>query len=103
MHVNDIIWIVIEDSEERTELVTNVLAKCKSVTSVHLFARSSEPPSVVNDHIKRAVQRNVGLSWMRTYCSIDRVNCNGVVYFMDDNNKYSLMLFHEVSKGYRYS
>ena len=101
MHVNDIIWIVIEDTKEKTELVTNVLAKCKPVTSVHLFAKTPESPTVPKggkqkERAKGIVQRNAGLKWIRTNCTIKEGNCRGVVYMMDDDNKYDLQLFQEV-------
>ena len=102
MHVPDIIWIVIEDSEQKTELVTNLLAKCTSVSSVHLSAKTP-PPSPMKPGEKRkdlgkgVVQRNAALSWIRRYCSMEEVKCRGVVYLMDDDNKYDLRLFQEVS------
>ena len=53
-------------------------------------------------------QRNLGLSWIRAQCGVgtqslltERVlkseECNGVVYFADDDNKYDLRLFEQVS------
>ena len=45
-------------------------------------------------------QRNMGLNWIRSSCHTlleeQGVSCNGVVYFMDDDNKYDLRLFEEV-------
>ena len=38
-------------------------------------------------------QRNLGLQWIRTNVSPFQ---NGVVYFADDDNTYSLELFEEV-------
>ena len=39
-------------------------------------------------------QRNAGLWWLRRHYSLE--NASGVVYFMDDDNKYDLRVFHEV-------
>lgn len=103
MHVESLIWIVVEDSNKKTSLVSNLLECCK-VMSVHLNVRT--PPSYrprpgadkYKESYSRGVkQRNLGLSWVREYCSTVK-NCSGAVYFMDDDNKYDLRLFEEVSK-----
>ena len=52
-------------------------------------------------------QRNLGLSWIRAQCGVGTQSlltehvlkseeCNGVVYFADDDNKYDLRLFEQV-------
>ena len=101
MHVPNMIWIVIEDSNEKTSLVTELLDRCR-VTSVHLNVRT--PPLYrprpgadrYKDKYSRGVkQRNLGLTWIRDYCAKIK-NCTGAVYFMDDDNKYDLRLFEEV-------
>ena len=99
MHVPNITWIVVEDSVDKTQLVTDVLAKCKSVKSVHLATRSSAPLSKGRG-IK---QRNAGLKWIRERCGSSTImmrKCRGVVYLMDDDNKYDLRLFQEVGPAY---
>ncbi len=101
MHVQNIVWIIVEDSNEKTGLVADLLDRCK-VTSVHLNVRT--PPSYrprpgadrYKEMYSRGVkQRNLGLGWIRKYCSKMK-NCTGPVYFMDDDNKYDLRLFEEV-------
>ena len=99
MHVPNITWIVIEDSVNKTQLVRDVLTKqCMSVTSVHLATRSPKPLAK-----GRGInQRNAGLSWIRQKCGSGATEkCRGVVYMMDDDNKYDLRLFHEVGNYYR--
>ena len=98
MHVPDITWIVVEDAENTTKLVMRLLAKCKSVTTVHLTAKS--PPTTLKGRkVPRGVsQRNAGLNWIRESCSNVTEKCRGVVYLMDDDNKYDLRLFEEVSQ-----
>ena len=99
MHVPNITWIVVEDSVNKTQHVRDILTKqCKSVTSVHLTAKSSK-----NKAEGRGVnQRNAALSWIRQTCGSNETTtttekkCNGVVYLMDDDNKYDLRLFQEV-------
>ena len=96
--VPHLVWIVVEDSYKKTRLVTNLLTRC-NVTSIHLNARTSllyrrymgHPKWM---HYKGVVQRNFALRWLRRHCSSHE--CNGVVYFADDDNKYDLRLFEEV-------
>lgn len=101
MHIPNFVWIIIEDSEERTPLVTKLLQRCKA-ESIHLNVRTPlkmrpRPGQDKNPNLfSRGVeQRNTGLEWIREHCTKRR--CRGVVYFMDDDNKYDLRLFEEVS------
>ena len=87
--VPHIIWIVVEDASEKSGLVARLLKRCK-VISVHM--NNKTPP---NQRSRGVLQRNTGLNWIREHCS--QVKCNGVVYFMDDDNKYDLRLFEEVN------
>ena len=99
MHVPRIVWVVIEDAPKVTSLVTNVLQHCK-VETVHLTAQTSAkyipPKGATRITTPRGVdQRNAGLRWLRHhYCD---THCSGVVYFGDDDNKYDLRLFDDVS------
>ena len=105
MHIPNFVWIIIEDSEGRTPLVTKLLQRCK-VESVHLNARTplkmrpkpgqEKIPSLYSRGVE---QRNTGLAWIRQQCSKRR--CRGVVYFMDDDNKYDLRLFEQVRERER--
>ena len=91
MHVPNVVWIIIEDAPKPTQLVTNLLKRCK-IKTVHLNvgkegkSRTSRPKGVA--------QRNAGLTWLREHYNAE--NCSGVVYFGDDDNKYDLRLFDEV-------
>ena len=108
MHVPKVHWILIEDSDQRTDLVTNVLRRC-DVASTHLVIKRSLVFDVAFAKFWRGFeQRNLGLSWIRAQCGVgtqslltERVlkseECNGVVYFADDDNKYDLRLFEQVS------
>ena len=98
MHVPNVVWIIIEDALKPTQLVTNLLQRCK-VKTVHLIAHTSAAYTVKRGQYRssksRGVeQRNVGLTWLRKRYSAE--NCNGVVYLGDDDNKYDLRLFDEV-------
>lgn len=83
-----LVWIVVEDATEKSGLVGRLLQRCK-VKSIHMNVKT--PP---NPRSRGVLQRNAGLNWVRTHCS--EVKCNGVVYFMDDDNKYDLRLFEQV-------
>ena len=93
MHIPNLVWIVVEDSSHRTDLVTNLLGHC-SIASVHLTAVT--PAYYKRDKWKPrgVLQRNAGLSWIREHFS--HRNCNGVVYFGDDDNSYDLRVFDAV-------
>ena len=94
MNVPNFVWIVVEDSQVKTELVKNVLRQCK-INSIHLNAVTSKESKKARQ--RGVEQRNAGLDWARRYCRENcKSRCNGVVYFMDDDNKYDLRLFHQV-------
>ena len=94
MHVPNLVWIVIEDSDHRSQLVANLLARCK-VRSVHLNAVTPEYYKHDKWKPRGVLQRNAGLRWIREHHSTD--NCSGVVYFGDDDNSYDLRVFEKVS------
>lgn len=94
MNVPNFLWILIEDSHAKTALVKHVLHHC-TVNSIHLNAVTSKESKKAKQ--RGVEQRNTGLDWARRYCMENcRRKCNGVVYFMDDDNKYDLRLFQQV-------
>lgn len=107
MHVNNLRWIVIEDSTEKTTLVENFLSSC-TVNSTHLNIKTS--PALLDNptknHTHRRVkkprgieQRNLALKWLRRKYKPESIR--GVVYFADDDNTYDLRVFEEVSNWYK--
>lgn len=98
-----IVWIVIEDATLKTKLVQRLLSNCH-VESVHLAIPS--PKSMKRKwwhltdswHHRGVIQRNFGIKWLRLKYSIK--NCDGVVYFADDDNRYDRRLFEMVNKIY---
>ena len=95
-----VVWIVIEDSPKPTNIVSRLIQRC-SVEIVHLVAPTSKAyrakKGAASKSKPRGVeQRNAGLNWLRK--NYNPVNCNGVFYFGDDDNKYDLRLFEDVSK-----
>lgn len=117
--VPNIHWIVVEDSETKTDLVRNLLND-SSLLFTHLAAKT--PPfeklqdkvcCIKSLRINRKVnwlcckdprwkrhrgveQRNAALKWLRD--NLVEGRDKGVVYFMDDDNTYSIKLFREVIK-----
>ncbi|KAM4652017.1 galactosylgalactosylxylosylprotein 3-beta-glucuronosyltransferase 1-like [Discoglossus pictus] len=83
-------WIVVEDSNNKTILVTNLLRTC-GVQYTQLCIRT--PKGVKK--AKGTLQRNLGLSWLRETFYLGE-EPQGVVYFADDDNAYSLQLFEEM-------
>ncbi|KAL5109356.1 Galactosylgalactosylxylosylprotein 3-beta-glucuronosyltransferase 1 [Taenia crassiceps] len=74
--VENIHWIVVEDSHNKTDLVANFLSEYK------------------NYHIKGSNQRNAGMQWLRE--NIVKGKQRGVVYFADDDNTYDPRIFAEM-------
>ncbi|XP_053577098.1 galactosylgalactosylxylosylprotein 3-beta-glucuronosyltransferase 1-like [Bombina bombina] len=83
-------WIVVEDSIKKTLLVKNFLKTC-GIQYTHLNIMSPKG-------IRRArgtLQRNLGMTWLRETFYPDEAP-EGVVYFADDDNTYSLEIFEEM-------
>ncbi|OCT78364.1 hypothetical protein XELAEV_18029472mg [Xenopus laevis] len=94
-------WILVEDSVHPTELVSRFLAGA-GVKSSHLYVPT--PRRYKRTGLPRATeQRNAGLDWLRLQYqqrpgihSAQPHDLSGVVFFADDDNTYSLELFHEM-------
>ncbi|KAG1951126.1 galactosylgalactosylxylosylprotein 3-beta-glucuronosyltransferase 2-like [Pimephales promelas] len=84
-------WVVVEDSNSHTELVSRFLAR-SGVRYTHLNVLT--PRRFKRTGMPRATeQRNLALGWLRgRRASKDK----GVVFFADDDNSYSLELFEEM-------
>ena len=101
-HVPKLTWIVIEDSPKQTNLVSNLLKHCV-VESIHLNIATSDkyksslpwPLYKVWGTVRGVEQRNAGLRWVKEHHQ--RYNSSGVLYFADDDNKFDLRIFSEVS------
>ncbi|KAF3836934.1 hypothetical protein F7725_004398 [Dissostichus mawsoni] len=102
-------WIVVEDSPHKTPLVSDLLVK-SGLTYTHLHMPTAKDRKLQENDPSwlkpRGVeQRNEGLRWLRE----DRRaqpggdNQQGVVYFADDDNTYSLQIFEEMRSTERVS
>ena len=72
---------------------------CAQVKTVHLSMRT--PCAHTAGYFHGVKPRNIALAWIREHCKSTKnkpPECvEGVVYFMDGDNKYDLRLFEEVS------
>lgn len=101
LHVVNLHWILVEDSQRRTSLVSHLLHNT-GLNYTHLNVETPRNYKVRGDtrdpRIPRGtIQRNLALRWLRETFSVNNSQ-PGVVYFADDDNTYSLELFEEVRK-----
>nr|XP_057931463.1 galactosylgalactosylxylosylprotein 3-beta-glucuronosyltransferase 1-like [Doryrhamphus excisus] len=92
LHVANLHWIVVEDSQTKTPLVSRLLQE-SGLNHTHLNVMSRR--DVNRQSIRGISQRNLGLQWLRSTFNVRKPN-PGVVYFADDDNTYSLELFDEM-------
>ncbi|XP_065564201.1 galactosylgalactosylxylosylprotein 3-beta-glucuronosyltransferase 3-like [Artemia franciscana] len=90
-------WIIVEDADKKTDLVANLLSK-SGLTYTHLNAATPKDWKLKLDQPqwkkpRGVIQRNAALEWIRQNAPHD---AQGVVYFADDDNVYSLELFEEM-------
>lgn len=99
LHVPNLHWILVEDSQRQTALVSHFLQET-GLNYTHLNVETPRNYKVRGDtrdpRIPRGtIQRNLALRWLRETYSVN-TSQSGVVYFADDDNTYSLELFEEV-------
>ncbi|XP_005988878.1 galactosylgalactosylxylosylprotein 3-beta-glucuronosyltransferase 3 [Latimeria chalumnae] len=104
LHVNNFHWIVVEDSATKTKLVADLLAQ-SGLTYTHLNVETPKDYKLKENDPNwlkpRGVeQRNLALQWLRENRELSE---EGVVYFADDDNTYSLKLFEEMRHTKRVS
>ncbi|GAB6024558.1 Galactosylgalactosylxylosylprotein 3-beta-glucuronosyltransferase 2 [Chamberlinius hualienensis] len=97
MHIPKLHWIIIEDADLPSSMVSELL-KRSGIEFSHLnvqtpkkFQIKSEQPTWLKP--KGVWQRNLGLDWLR---NSQEILLPGVVYFADDDNTYDLQLFDEI-------
>ncbi|XP_076353940.1 galactosylgalactosylxylosylprotein 3-beta-glucuronosyltransferase 2-like isoform X2 [Tachypleus tridentatus] len=96
--VPNIHWILVEDSINKTKLVSKFLSHCQ-LPHTHLniptppdYKTTERDPNWLKP--RGVLQRNLGLKWLREHLNLSKVK--GVVYFGDDDNTYDLELFEEM-------
>lgn len=95
--VSHLHWIIIEDSDQQTKLVSNLLKRCPVNSTLLNRKTKLSATHIVNDKPtnRGASQRNIGLEWLRQKYYPGEIK--GVVYFADDDNTYDIQIFNEVS------
>ncbi|MBN3298170.1 B3GA3 glucuronosyltransferase, partial [Amia calva] len=95
-------WVVVEDAPVLSSLVSGVLhaaglphTQLCTATPPQLKLHEGDPNWLKP---RGAEQRNEGLRWLREQAAAGKLvrGEEGVVYFADDDNTYSLELFEEV-------
>ena len=90
--VPNILWIVIEDSENKTATVADFLSN-SGVPHVYLSIGGTKQHDAFP---KAVIPRNLALQYVRE--SLTDNPRPSVIYIADDDNTYTLRLFKEVSK-----
>ncbi|XP_052767591.1 galactosylgalactosylxylosylprotein 3-beta-glucuronosyltransferase 3-like isoform X2 [Mya arenaria] len=90
--VPNIRWIVVEDADQPSDIVKNLLANSE-LHYTHLFAktRTESLKKAARRNHRGVNQRNEAISWIRR-----NAQHPGVVYFADDDNTYAIRVFEEV-------
>ena len=96
--VPKVIWIVVEDSAEKTNKMRNFLEYSK-IDYVHLNELTPDELLIKSNEKewtkpRGVLQRNKAINWIRG--NANSLNLNGIVYFADDDNTYDIRLFEEV-------
>ncbi|KAH8289299.1 hypothetical protein KR054_003437 [Drosophila jambulina] len=94
-------WIIVEDANATSALVTGLLKRAgleKRSTQLNIktppeFKLQGKDPNWIKP--RGVEQRNLALTWLRNNVDADR---HSIVFFMDDDNSYSTELFAEMSK-----
>lgn len=102
-------WILVEDSQQKTPLVTKFVKEIQNygelnVTHLNVmtppeYKMKSSDPNWLKP--RGVLQRNAGIHWIRD--NSDIIDRKGVVYFADDDNTYDLKLFEEMRSTNRVS
>ena len=88
-NVPSIHWIVVEEGKKILPEIGNLL----STSGINFTYFSADPYINVSSRLRGIHQRNKAITWLRENIDLSK---DGVVYFADDDNAYSLKLFDEV-------
>ncbi|XP_062509203.1 galactosylgalactosylxylosylprotein 3-beta-glucuronosyltransferase 3-like isoform X2 [Corticium candelabrum] len=102
-HIRNFHWILVEDSNSKTSLVTGFLERSR-LTYTHLAVATPEKMKLKENEPRwrkaRGVeQRNLAIEWLVK----QHATSEGVVYFADDDNTYDLRIFEQMRSTRRVS
>ena len=101
MHIRNLHWIIVEDADDKTKLVSDFISRIpSSIGTSHLVQKTPHFDKLAEDDPNwlkpRGVQqRNAALLHLVAHFGHDT---RGLVYFMDDDNTYTIELFDEIRK-----
>lgn len=95
MHVRSLVWIVVENSTQKSQMVKGLLKRC-NIPSVHLAVPLPHSKQIRPTTAALSIwHHNMGLRYLREHkCP----KCSGVVYFGNDDDRYDLKFFEEIRK-----
>ncbi|XP_037936022.1 galactosylgalactosylxylosylprotein 3-beta-glucuronosyltransferase I [Teleopsis dalmanni] len=101
MLVPNLHWILIEDANATTMLVRNLLERAGltqrstqlNIKTPEAFKLQNKDPNWIKP--RGVEQRNLALTWLRSNVDPEK---HSIVFFMDDDNSYSVELFAEMNK-----
>lgn len=95
MLVPEIHWIIIEDASFKNIEISKIINQKKlSNRKIHHLNCLTVCRKRVKRNSRGSEQRNYALKWLRKNVQLE----NSIVYFMDDDNTYSLELFEEMKQ-----
>lgn len=99
LHVDNVVWILAEDSDKCSPLVESMLQRFK-MPYVHLVSPMPAMYKTEKYKPRGVASRRAGLNWV--LANHDKSK-KGIVYFADDDNTYDLKIFEELRKTQRVS
>ena len=93
MHVHNILWIVVEDSQYISIAVSELLNRTDIPYVQLLAARPNDHKNVFRDG-RGVSNRLKALEWIRK--TFNETKQRGVIYFADDDNSYDIRVFEEM-------
>lgn len=103
MLVPNIFWVIVEDSDTTTPLVANILKSHNlqdrsvqiNIKTPKDFKLTAKDPNWIKP--RGVEQRNLALEFVRKKLA-EHPTERSIVFFMDDDNSYSIQLFDEMAK-----
>ncbi len=93
--VPKLVWILIEDSETKSNRISELLRQ-SHLQYIHLTIPTPKEINgqpVLSKNGRGIFQRNAAIDWLRKHQS---EIYNGVLYFADDDNRYDVRLFEDM-------
>jgi len=99
LHVDNVVWILAEDSQNCSPLVENLLQRFQ-MPYVHLVSPMPSMYKTEKYKPRGVASRRAGLEWILKNHDKSK---KGIVYFADDDNTYDLKIFEELRKTQKVS